>query len=212
MFCADLSPTDLATDASYTGVLSYLASYVGSGYGDVTGDVGLAKANTLQTAITFEGEGFGDLNFKAHLHADSCANGGGGVRFLSAPACPLVSVGWRAYARDTERTRLLSHIHISVRGCGSIMCGIGRPVAHLLGALVAQHYNGGDGTTVDAVHENWPAASCSDGECAGWAGNDWLVPTADLKAGLSIGTPVSLFLRVAVPSIPACVVNVHSLS
>lgn len=85
------------------------------------------------------------------------------------------------------------------------MCGIGRPVAHLLGALVAQHYNGGDGTTVDAVHENWPAASCSDGECAGWAGNDWLVPTADLKAGLSIGTPVPLVMRVAVPSIPACV-------
>ena len=48
------------------------------------------------------------------------------------------------------------------------------------------HYNGGDGVTVDAVNENWPAVTCRKGKCSGMAWNDWLPTAAAHAAGLSI--------------------------
>lgn len=58
------------------------------------------------------------------------------------------------------------------------------------------HYSGGDGVTVDAINENWPAASCAAGSgkrsramCSGDASNDWVPSIADLSGGLSIGQP-----------------------
>lgn len=84
MLCADLSPEDLSEDATYSGALSYLSSYGGPGFGEISGDVRLGKANTLQTSISFADSDFGDLVFGAHLHSDTCANNGGGVRLPPA--------------------------------------------------------------------------------------------------------------------------------
>ena len=40
------------------------------------------------------------------------------------------------------------------------------------------HYNGGDGVTIDAINENWPAVTCANGRCSGMASNQW-APAAD---------------------------------
>ena len=68
----------------------------------VTATIAASLATTfpMSTQVSFFGSGFQDGVYKAHLHADTCANGGGG------------------------------------------------------------HYNGGDGSTVDNVNENWPAVTC----------------------------------------------------
>lgn len=52
---------------------------------------------------------------------------------------------------------------------------------------LTQHYNGGDGVTVDDVNENWPVVYCMSGVCSGQASNTWAPAAADLYAGLSIG-------------------------
>merc|ERR1719478_1325829 len=48
------------------------------------------------------------------------------------------------------------------------------------------HYQGGTPGIVDDIEENWPIVTCSEGYCEGSAWSDWLLPSADLDAGLSI--------------------------
>ena len=88
MLCADLSKDGTG---SYSGPFSYLDSYEGDGYGKLKnkgsrGGKGKAKAGNmaklskpeLATSVSFNGKGFQDGVYKAHLHADTCANDGGG--------------------------------------------------------------------------------------------------------------------------------------
>ena len=70
--------------------------------------------------ISFRCRDCPDDVFKAHLHADTCANNGGG------------------------------------------------------------HYNGGGTGAVDAVNENWPEVTCSNGRCSGMASNEWAPAPGDV--------------------------------
>jgi len=40
---------------------------------------GVSSAGQVMTSLSFQGSGFPDGVFKAHLHASTCANDGGGV-------------------------------------------------------------------------------------------------------------------------------------
>lgn len=118
-----------------------------------------AAAAQLETTVYFTCSGCPDATFVAHLHEDTCANNGGGVSNFS-PFFPL---------RSFSNLRLLQEC----RSC-------------LTPDSCVQHYNGGDGVTVDSVNENWPIVTCTSGVCSGNAANLWAPAATDLANGLSI--------------------------
>ena len=90
MLCADLIRSG---QGMYSGKLSYLAAYTGTGYGDIEKDSATLMKPELMTMASFKGSGFPDSTFNTHLHADTCANGGGGV--IKATPNPLDIVLYR---------------------------------------------------------------------------------------------------------------------
>ena len=76
MLCADLTRSGHGT---FNGEFSYLATYTGTGYGELGQSSAALMKPELATSAGFKGTGFGNNAFNAHLHADTCANGGGGV-------------------------------------------------------------------------------------------------------------------------------------
>ena len=77
MLCADLAR--LGHGSFGSDYVNYLSSYAGAGYGEVHKGMASLMKPELATSASFKGSGFGDNTFNAHLHADTCANGGGGV-------------------------------------------------------------------------------------------------------------------------------------
>lgn len=78
MLCADLSVDGAGV---YSGSFSYLQSYIDSasvGYGKVKKGSASLTEPRMATKVHFHGKDAEDDIYKAHLHDDTCENGGGG--------------------------------------------------------------------------------------------------------------------------------------
>lgn len=81
MLCADLA----GEAGSYSGTFSYLATHPGT-YGPISMTRASLRTPGIETEVDFVGSAPDYSMFGAHLHADDCANNGGGVSAASFAA------------------------------------------------------------------------------------------------------------------------------
>jgi len=92
MLCADLAR--LGHGSFGSDYVNYLGSYTGAGYGEVHKGMASLMKPELATSASFKGSGFGDNTFNAHLHVDTCANGGGGHYQHNGATVDAVNENW----------------------------------------------------------------------------------------------------------------------